>query len=96
MDKLSKKLNWLNAKYMVMELIGSHACRLNTLPRIHNVFHVMLLKRAANDPLPLQYQDNTQPPALIRDDHGNGEEEWLVKKILAAKKTKRGMKLLVK
>jgi hypothetical protein len=40
-DRPSKKLNWLNAKYTITELIGFYACHLDTLPGIHNVFHVM-------------------------------------------------------
>ena len=34
----SPKLDWRNAKYTVMKPIGSHACRLDTPPGIHNVY----------------------------------------------------------
>ena len=67
-DRPSKKLDWLNAKYTVTELIGSHACRLDTPLGIHNVFHVMLLKRAGDDSLSSQQQDDTQPAAIVPAD----------------------------
>jgi hypothetical protein len=92
-NRPAKKLDWLNAKYTVTELIGSHACRLDTPPGIHNVFHVMLLKRAATDPLPSQQQDDTQPPPIVTD---NGEDEYEVEEILDAKKLRNTTKLLVK
>ena len=94
-DRPSKKLDWLNAKYEVTELVGSHACRLNTPPGIHSVFHVMLLKRAGDDPLPSQQQDDTQPPAVVPDSPEGGEE-WQVEEILQARKTRRGTQLRVK
>jgi hypothetical protein len=94
-DRPSKKLDWRNAKYEVTELVGSHACRLNTPPGIHNVFNVMLLKRAGDDPLPSQSQDDVQPPAITTDDP-DSEEEWQVEEILQSKQTRRGTKLLVK
>jgi hypothetical protein len=90
----SKKLDWLNAKYTVTELVGSHACRLDTPPGIHNVFHISQLRRAGDDPLPSQVQDDTQPPAIISED--TGEEEWEVEKILDVRKEGRGQQALVK
>jgi hypothetical protein len=95
-DRPSRKLDWRNAKYTVTELIGSHACRLDTPPGIHNVFHVMHLKRAGDDPLPSQVQDDTQPPAIVPENDPDGEEEWQVEEILDSRKTKGTMEVLVR
>jgi len=51
-DRPSKKLDWLNAKYTVIDVPGTHTVKLDTPPGIHPVFHVMLVKRAPEDPLP--------------------------------------------
>ena len=77
-DRPSKKLDWKNAKYEVIGLVGSHAVRLNTPPGIHPVFHVDLLRLASSDPLPSQKNDDSQPPSIMV----NGEEEYMVEKIL--------------
>jgi hypothetical protein len=95
-DRPSKKLDWRNAKYTVTELIGSHTCRLDTPPGVHNVFHVMHLRRAADDPLPSQVQDDTQPPAMMPEDDPDGEEEWQVEEILGSRKARGATEVLVK
>ncbi|KAM4057144.1 Pol [Hirsutella rhossiliensis] len=79
-------------KYTVLETIGSHACRLDTPPGIHNVFHVSLLRLAADDPLPSQTSDDYRPPAILTDDG----ELWEVEEILDRKKVGREWKVLVK
>ena len=85
-DRQSKKLDVRNAKYTVLERIGSHAYRLNTPSGIHNVFHTWLLRPAASDPLPSQQQTDYQPPAIMVD----GQEEWHVEKILKERLVDRG------
>ncbi|KAJ6437098.1 restless-like transposase [Purpureocillium lavendulum] len=88
----SKKLDWLAGKYTVLETVGSHACRLDTPPGVHNVFHVSLLRLAADDPLPSQTSDDYRPPAILTDDG----ELWEVEEICGHKKVGREWKVLVK
>lgn len=78
----SKKLDAKQAKYTVIEVVGSHSYRLDTPPGIHNVLHSRLLRPASDDPLPGQEQDDTQPgPEILEDD-----EEYAVEKILDEKR----------
>ncbi|KAJ6436816.1 Nitrogen assimilation transcription factor nit-4 [Purpureocillium lavendulum] len=92
----SKKLDWLHAKYRVIEQTSSHSYKLDVPGRIHPVFHVDLLRPASANPLPSQkIEDLREGPMLV-----DGHEEWLVERILDEKVVGRGKnrsrKLLVK
>jgi hypothetical protein len=62
-----------------MKVIGSYAVRLNAPPGIYNMFHVILLRKAANNSLLLQVVYEPQPLALNQND---GSEEYEIEKIL--------------
>jgi transposase InsO family protein len=85
----SKKLDWKQAPFTVTEVIGSHACRLDTPPGIHNVFHVCLLRPAATDPWPNQKNEPKEPPPIISD---KGEEEYEVEEIVQCRTTQKNGK----
>ena len=78
MDRPCKKLDWKNRKYTVLEVISSYSYKLDTLLGIHNVFHISLLKRAADNLFPNQRRGDFRPPAVMVD----GEEEWEVERVL--------------
>jgi hypothetical protein len=82
----SKKLDWLHARYQVVDVPSPHTVRLNVPTGIHPVFHVELVRPAATDPFPSQISDDTQPPPLLVD----GEEEYEVEQILAVRRRKIG------
>ncbi len=46
-DWLCKKFNVKNVKYIIVKKISSHFFCLNTLLKIHNVFHSVMLQSAA-------------------------------------------------
>jgi hypothetical protein len=87
-DRPSKKLDAKYAKYTVIEVIGSHAYRLDTPPGIHNVFHTRRLRPASSEPLPGQIIDDWLPAAFLVD----GEDEYEVEEI----QNEDGQKVLVK
>ena len=69
---------------------------MDTPSSVYNVFHVIYLKRASDDPLLSQVQDDTQPPRIVPEDNPEGEEEWHVEEILDSRKTRGATKVLVK
>lgn len=85
--QLKKKLAWQHAKYEVTAVPDALTVELNVPGNIHNRFHVELVKRAGNDPLPSQSCDDTQNPPLI--DKLN-EPEYEVESILRARTIRRG------
>jgi hypothetical protein len=82
----SRKLDWKNAKYTVLEVIDSHSVRLDTPPGPHPIFHVDRLRLAGTDPLPSQIQDDPQPlPLRVAE-----EDEWAVEDIVGEELKRRG------
>ena len=77
--QLSKKLAWINAKYRITKVVSPHEVQLAVPSGIWPNFHVELLKRDPQNPLPSQISNDTQPPPLINSD---GIEEQIVEKIL--------------
>ncbi|KAF4614379.1 hypothetical protein G7Y89_g15358 [Cudoniella acicularis] len=65
-DRPSKTLDVRNAKYTVIEVIGSYSYRLDTPPGISNVFYSQLLRLANDDPLLSQVRtDNQLAPRIV-------------------------------
>ena len=96
-NRPSKKLDWVAFPYRVTALVGSHAVRLNTPPGVHPVFHVSLIKRLQNNPLPSQSIQDTDPPAIETTDNRGDfvAGEYQVDKILSHRRRGRGFQVLV-
>lgn len=81
-------MDWLQGKYTVSKVLGSHDVELAGLPKnIRNVFHVDQLRRASDNPLPAHELHDEQPPPITTVD---GEEEQYVEEILCARTVRIG------
>ncbi|KAL5597079.1 uncharacterized protein BROUX77_007027 [Berkeleyomyces rouxiae] len=84
----SKKLAWVNAKYKITKVVSPHVVELDVPTGIYPKFHVDLLKRASENPLPSQENDDSQPPPIQEDTYG--EPEYLVERILRSRRRRVG------
>ena len=76
--------------------IGTHVVQLDTPPRIHPVFYVNLIKKAAEDPLPSQLTIDNEPGMIFDTPedpssiviHSDGE--YTIERILRYRRQGRG------
>ena len=94
----SKKLDWLALPYRVTAVIGSHTVKLDTPSGIHPVFHVNLIRRARDDPLPSQTFSDPEPPPITREEAAEElvEGEYRVDSILRHRRYRNRDQVLVK
>jgi len=88
----SRKLDYQMAgKYKILEKIG-HSFKLELPPgiNIHPVIHASKLRKARNDPLPGQEQEESLPMEV------DGELEWEVEKILGVRTVRKQLRYTVK
>lgn len=90
MPQPKKKLGWVNANYTITNVISTHVVELDLPSKIWPRFHVELLYKTSEDPLPSQTHDDTQPlPILVKGKDGICQPEQRVEPILRAEKFRR-------
>ena len=82
----------------MVQLVGSHAVKLDTPRGIHPVFHVNLVRRAREDPLPSQILQDVEPPVIEADDADEDHVvgEYIVEKIVDHRLLKNKWEVAVK
>lgn len=89
----ARKLDWKNhGPFRVTQVVSPYAYRLE-LPatmKVHDVFHVSLLRPCSQDPLPGQIIA-PRPPVVV-----DGEDEYYVEEILDSRRRRRRLQYLVK
>ena len=97
-----KKLDWIALPYRVFACIGTHVVQLDIPPGIHFVFHMSLVKKAVEDPLPSQLTianeldmifDTPEDPSSVAI---NSDGEYTIEMILWHRCQGFGWHLLVK
>ena len=84
----SKKLDWKNIKYIIKKVLNLYSVKLDILKSINNAFYVNILYIISTDFFFSQLINNIQF-LPIQDD---GEDEWIIKKIITEIKKKREKK----
>ena len=85
-----KKLAWVNGKYSVLKVLSPHVVELDVPSKIWPRFHVDLLRKANEDPLPSQIIDDSQPSPVLIGRGPHAKPEQVVEKILRAESFRRG------
>ena len=97
-----KKLDWIALPYQVLACIGTYAIQLDTPPGIHPVFHVSLVKKAAENPLPSKLTIDNEPSMIFDTPEDpssiaiNSDGEYTIERILLYRRQDRGWHLLIK
>ena len=85
-NRPSRKLDWLQQKYTVVEVKTPLTVELDFPGNLHKIVHVDLLERATEDPLPSQVLEDARPgPVLQLEDSDPSLSEWVVEEILDVK-----------